>query len=174
MRHAGVRRLCVAAATGSVRLLSSACQSGAAGRLYVPAEQGGAAEMAFAPPGVDEAELVTRLIAAVRRLAATMPGVPRPVLMAYHVGITRIENDRFSGPAVLKALALLSDPAIQAAAAGNGDALVVVIPDGLYAELRGEGLPGRGWFPVPAAGVWMQRRAILPGHRDGPFRPPAR
>jgi hypothetical protein len=141
----------------------------------------GGTEMAFAPPGVDELAVVTRLITVLRRLAASRPGVPRPALLAFHVGITRIEGDGLGGEAAIRTRTLLLHPAVRGAAgAGAADGsgqLAVIISDWLYADLRAEGLPGEDWMRIPAAGGWLRHcetaRSISrndPAYRASPAR----
>jgi hypothetical protein len=137
-------------------LLTSACRATDVDRLWVTVDQNDGTETAFAPPGIDEVAVVTRLIAVLHRLAVGKPGVPRPALMAFHVGITRIEGEGFGGEAPLRTQALLRDPAIRAAAVDSGRALAVIMSDGLYADLRAEGLPGEDWQRMPAARAWLR------------------
>ena len=153
--HPGVRRLCVAAA-GPTCLLTSACESARLGRLCVTLAQRDGMEMAFAPPGIDEVALVTRLITALRHLAARGPDVGRPALTAFHVGITRVEGEGFGGEAALRTRALVLNSAIRATAIDSGRRLALIISDGLYADLRAEGMPGQDWRHIPAAGAWMR------------------
>jgi hypothetical protein len=151
----GVRRLCAATATEHMGLLASACQSGETGRLFITTDLDGRTGIAFAPPGVDEVAVMTQLITALHRLAADEPGASRPVLLAFHVGITRIGSEGPGGPAVMRARSLLANPAVCAAAAVSGGPLTVIISDGLYADLRPEGLPGQDWTHIPAAHAWI-------------------
>ena len=116
----GVRRLCVVATAGPAFVLTSACQATDVGRLCVAVDQNGGTETAFAPPGIDEVAVVTRIITVLRHLAVTEPGAQRPTLLAFHVGITRIEGEEFGGEAPLRTRALLRDPAIRAVAAASG------------------------------------------------------
>ncbi|MDT3398070.1 hypothetical protein RKE29_15710 [Streptomyces sp. B1866] len=92
--------------------------------------------------------------------------LPRPVLTALHVGLTRVTDDAFGGEAVARTRALLRHPAVQAAARvpapgggpdgpGGGGALAVAFSDGLFHDLRAEGLPGRDWRRVPEAAAWL-------------------
>ncbi len=155
----GVRRLCIAAVTGPTGLLTQACRSSDMGRLCVTTDARNGTEMAFAPPGIDEVAVVTDLITGLRRLTTTEPGVPCPAVMAFHVGITRIEGDELGGAAALRTRALLLDPAIRALAT-VGWRLTVVMSAGLYADLRAEGIPRQGWRPVPVAGAWIRRYEI--------------
>jgi hypothetical protein len=152
----GVRRLCVAAATVPAGLLASACRSADVGRLCVTVNSRDGTEMAFAPPGVHEVAVVTRLIAALLRLVTRKPAAPRPTLLAFHVGITKIEGEGFGGEAALRTRALLLNPAIRAAAAVGRRQLAVIMSDGLYADLRAEGLPSQDWLHIPAASAWMR------------------
>jgi len=116
--------------------------------------------MAFASPGVDEVAVVTRLIADLHQSS----GVARPIRLAFHVGITRIEGEEFGGEAALRTRALLLDPAILAAVPGNGQELTVIMSEGLYSDLRAEGMPGHGWRRIPAASAWMRScEASRPG-----------
>jgi hypothetical protein len=151
----GVRRLCVAAVTGAAGLLAAACQLADAGRPCLSLDAPDDTELAFAPPGIHEVAVVMRLIAAVETLIAAQRSPPGPAMLAFHVGITRIEGDRFGGPAPSRARSLLRDPDVRAAAADCGP-LAVILSDGLYADLQGEGLQARQWRPVPAAGAWVR------------------
>jgi hypothetical protein len=151
----GVRRLCIAAVTRPAGLLASACQTGDAGRLCLSVDTQDGTEMAFAPPGVHEVAVVSQLIAVLEALASAGPGAPGPALMAFHVGITRIEGDGFGGAAAARTRALLFNPAVRTVAA-DGPPLTVIMSDGLYADLRGEGLAAQEWLHIPAAGAWVR------------------
>jgi hypothetical protein len=154
----GVRRLCVAAVTWSAGLLAAACQLADADRPCLSLDARDDTELAFAPPGIHEVVVVARLTAAMETLISAQPSAPGPAMLAFHVGITRIEGDRFGGAAPSRARSLLRDPDVRAAAAGCGR-LIVVMSDGLYSDLQGEGLPAREWRPVPEAGAWVRCRA---------------
>jgi hypothetical protein len=154
----GVRRLCVAAVTWSAGLLAAACQLADADRPCLSLDAPDDTEMAFAPPGIHEVAVVTRLTAAMETLISARPGAPVGAMLAFHVGITRIEGDGFGGPAPSRARSLLRDPDVRAAAAGCGR-LAVIMSDGLYSDLQGEGLLPREWRPVPAAGAWVRCHA---------------
>jgi hypothetical protein len=179
----GVRRLCAAVAGCRPDLLAAACRSGGLGRMYVLSDPLLGLEVAVAPPGVDEVWLVRDLVRALRRALATEPWDPVPALLALHVGIVRVIGDGFGGAGLARIHALAGDRALRAAAARSGDGgkdgdgggprgcgasgrrvgapLAVAISDGLFADLRAEGLPGRAWRRVPAATAWIR-----------PFAPP--
>jgi hypothetical protein len=154
----GVRRLCVAAVTWSTGLLAAACQLADADRPCLSLDAPDDTEMAFAPPGIHEVAVVTQLTAAMEALLSTQRGAPGPAMLAFHVGITRIEGDGFGGAAPSRARSLLRHPDVRAAAAGCGR-LAVIMSDGLYSDLQGEGLAAREWRPVPGAGAWVRCRA---------------
>jgi hypothetical protein len=125
----GVRRLCVAAVTSSAGLLAAACELADADRPCLTLDAPDDTEMAFAPPGIHEVAVVTRLIAAMETLTSSRNGACGPSMLAFHVGITRIEGDGFGGPAPSRARALLRDPEIRVVAAGCGQ-LAVIMSDG--------------------------------------------
>lgn len=158
-----VRRLCVATTARTEGLLASACRSAGVGRLCVTADLRNCTEIAFAPPGVDEFVVVTRLIAALTEEAVRPgPGAAGPLLAAFHVGITRIEGEGFGGEAAARTRGLLFDQAIRSTAVGKAGKLVVIVSDTLYRDLRTEGLSVRGWQNVPAAGAWIWCSETLP------------
>jgi hypothetical protein len=153
-----VRRLCVATAAGVPGLLSLIQHSNGFYRLHVMAVPAEGVELAFAAPGLDEVSLVTDLITAMRKAAATDTELPRPALAGFHVGITKVVGEGFGGSGADRTLALIRDPAVLRAA-GHGEKaawLAVTISAGLFEELRTEGLPGAGWQRITSAGAWLK------------------
>lgn len=148
-----VRRLCVVVAGAEPGLLAAVCRTGFPDRLLVTAARPGV-ELAVAPPGVDEPALVRDLVATLRERAADL-GPDETVLLGLHVGIIRVVADRFDGAGIDAVLEMAAD-AVRAAAADRasdgaeqGPGLVVVMADGLYADLRAEGLVRERWRLVP-------------------------
>jgi hypothetical protein len=168
----GVRRLCAAMAGAEPGLLAAVCRTGFPDRLLVAAARSGA-QLAVAPPGVDEPGLVRDLVATLRERAAEL-GPGRTLLLGLHVGIVRVVADRFDGAGIDTVLELAAD-AVRAAAADRpgdgaepGPGLVVVLADGLYTELRAEGLVRERWRRVPERATSRFWRFAA-----GPHRPPA-
>lgn len=151
----GVRRLCVAAATWSAGMLASACELADVGRLCLTVSAPDGTEMAFAPPGIHEAGIVTRLTAVMESLTAAHISAPGPTLLVFHVGITRIEGESFGGAAAERARALLSHPAVRGATAQCGP-LAIIMSDGLYTDLQAEGMTVQEWQRIPTAGAWVR------------------
>jgi hypothetical protein len=148
-----VRRLCVVVAGAEPGLLAAVCRTGFPDRLLVTAARSGV-ELAVAPPGVDEPGLVRDLVATLRERAADL-GPDGTVLLGLHVGIIRVVADRFDGAGIDAVLEMAAD-AVRAAAADRaadgserGPGLLVVMADGLYADLRAEGLVRERWRRVP-------------------------
>jgi hypothetical protein len=150
----GVRRLCVAAATWPAGLLAVACETGDVGRLCLTVDAQDGTEMAFAPPGVHEAGVVAQLATVMEGLTGGQIRAS-PTIMAFHVGITRIEGDGFGGAAALRARGLLLDPDVRNAAAAC-PGLAIVMSEGLYSDLQDEGIPIREWMYLPSAGAWVR------------------
>jgi hypothetical protein len=150
-----VRRLCVVVAGAEPGLLAAVCRTGFPDRLLVTAARSGV-ELAVAPPGVDEPGLVRDLVATLRERAADL-GPDGTVLLGLHVGIIRVVADRFDGAGIDAVLEMAAD-AVRAAAADRGPGLVVVMADGLYADLRAEGLVRERWRLVPGRATSRFRR----------------
>jgi hypothetical protein len=136
-------------------------RSGGFYRLYLKTDPGGT-EFAVAAPGFDEVSLIADLIAAIRGQVVTIPGLRRPVIAGFHVGITRLIGDNFGGKGAERVLALIRHSAVLSASArtlahtGASSALAVAVTAGLFEELRAEGLPHHGWESVPSAGAWLR------------------
>ena len=182
----GVRRLCVAVAAGTPGLLLAVRRSGRLDRLYVSTDPHSRVEVGVAPPGVDELGLLRDLVLYLRReLDKVRPAPPgrvpsrrvppagrtlsppvrtlsRPVLLVLHVGIVRAVDGGLGGAGADRSRALAGDREIQTVAdrdardRGNGAGLAVVVSDGLFADLRAEGLPAMGWKPVSTAAAWIR------------------
>jgi hypothetical protein len=157
----GVRRLCLAVAAEAPDLLESVCRTGGFDRLYLPAVAARGVEVGIAPPGIDELALVQDLVAAFHRAVRGRADPGGPVLMAFHVGIIRVVGDELGGAGAVRARELvrapdLADAVRQWAAAGQGPGLTVVVSEGLFADLRSEGLPGEGWQWLASASAWLR------------------
>lgn len=157
----GVRRLCVGVAAPRSRLLDRACRTGGSGRLYLEYSQADGIEMGFASSGVDEAMLVTDLVAALRAVVAevrgTEPAAPGPAVAVFHVGITRLEGDDLGGPAVLRVQELLRDLArVTSADAMPEVPLVVGISAGLFDDISAECGFTEGWNSLAGATAWFR------------------
>jgi len=157
----GVRRLCICVSAPYPGLLARACRTGGVGRLYterIPAED---ADLGFAVPGVDEAVLVPDLISALRQAAteacAGETGRPAPVLVVFHVGITRVEGDDLRGGAVTRVMRLAREIAT-ATSSGTVPAgtLVVGMTAGLFDDIGTECDFSEGWFPLRASEAWCR------------------
>lgn len=105
---------------------------------------------------MDEIALVADLIDVLCREVATTADLPRPVVTVFHVGITRIVGDVLGGEGAARARSLLRDPAVREIVRRGGGDLAVVIPCGLFYELRAEGLPGTDWQHIRRAAVWLR------------------
>jgi hypothetical protein len=153
-----VRRLCVAMAAGTSRLLADIQRSGGFYRLYLMSDPAEDVELAFAAPGLDEMGLVTGLIAAIHRTVMMTTGLRRPVIAGFHVGITKVIGDGLGGAGADRTHALVQDPAIRTASERTGTParLAVAVTSGLFEDLRAEGWPDHGWRSVPAAGAWLK------------------
>jgi hypothetical protein len=158
----GIRRLCVALCAGKAGLLAAACRTGGWGRLLVQDDPGSSAEIGVAQPGIDELALLGGLISGLVREILAGAGPPARAFLAVDVGIVRLTRNGFGG-AVLSRAAELAANSFIAAAAGRrdcpdvaGHGLIVVIPDGLFADLRAEGEPCAGWQRVAPAAAWFR------------------
>ncbi len=157
----GVRRLCVCVSAPYPGLLDRACRTGGFGRLYTERFPAEAADLGFAAPGVDEAVLVPDLIGALYRAATEAgtdrPGIGAPVLVAFHVGITRVEGDNLRGSAVTRITGLVRE-LVQVIASGvlPAGTLVVGMTAGLFDDIGSECDFREGWIPVHAAGAWCR------------------
>jgi hypothetical protein len=160
-----VSRLCIAAAPNASEPLSSIQESGDFRRLHLMTDPADGAELAIAAPGLDEVSLISDLIAALREHAVVASGPRRPVVVAFHLGITRLTSAGFGGQGVERALALVRDPAIavrasaQVTLAGStrtDPRLAAAITAGFFADLCTEGLAGLGWQRVPPASAWLR------------------
>lgn len=152
----GIRRLCVSVSSPHPGFLDRACRTWGGGRLYTEywAEEG--IDLGFAAPGADEAELVRDLIAALYT-GAMQAALAAPTLVAFHVGITRVEGDDIRGTAVTTIRQLLSDlvPALAAGTIPIG-VLVVGITTGLFEDLGAECGFGTEWVRLSAARAWCR------------------
>jgi hypothetical protein len=160
-----VSRLCIAAAPNASGPLSSIQESGDFRRLHLMTDPADGAELAIAAPGLDEVSLISDLIAALREHAVVASGPRRPVVVAFHLGITRLTSAGFGGQGVERALALVRDPAIavrasaQVTLAGStrtDPRLAAAITAGFFDDLCTEGLAGLGWQRVPPASAWLR------------------
>jgi len=158
----GIRRLCVVLAARKAGLLASACHSGGWGRLLVQADPRGSIETGVAQPGVDEVALFTGLVADLQREILADPESAGQALLAVDVGIVRMAGDGFGGAGLARTRALARNGAIRAAALhrarerGAAGGFAVVISDGLFADLRAEGIPAEGWQRVWPAAAWLR------------------
>jgi hypothetical protein len=134
-------------------------RSGGFHRLYLSADPATGTELAIAAPGIDEACLISDLITAIRGQAGSGTRHWRPAVACFHVGITRLVDDRFRGGGANRVLSLCRHPAILRACPvllpDASPTLAVVITAGLFEELRPEGLPGHDWRHVPVADAWL-------------------
>jgi hypothetical protein len=160
-----VSRLCIATAPNASGPLSSIQESGGFYRLHLMTDPADGAEFAVAAPGLDEVALISDLIAALREHVTVIPGLRRPVLVGFHMGITRLNGVGFSGNGVERALALVRDPAIAlrasarvtlAGSARTDPCLAAAITAGFFEDLSTEGLPGADWQRVPPASAWLR------------------
>jgi hypothetical protein len=153
-----IRRLCIAAEAGPPGLLTCVQRTEGFYRLYLMSDPATGTEMAFASPGLDEMSLVGDLIAAMQHEVAEPDGLRLPVLVGFHVGITKVVGDGFGGAGADRVRALISDPAIRAAMthASPPAPLAVAITIGLFEEFRAEGQSDHGWQRIPAAGAWLK------------------
>jgi hypothetical protein len=154
--ESGVRRLCMAVADAPAGLLPAACRADEFASLSIVEPALGGPALAVARPGANEAELLRLLVGTLLRELAEAATAKSAVLAALHVGIVRLSRTGFGGPAVARVLALACDPAMQVAADASGAPLAVALTDGLYSDLRMEGLPRQGWRPTVSAGAWLR------------------
>jgi hypothetical protein len=154
----GVRRLCVCVGASQPGLLDAACRSGARGQLYTEHAWDEDVDLGFASPGVDEAKLVSDLIAALHAAAGSaLGGQQYPALAAFHVGITRVEGDFLRGAAVIRICELLKSLASTAVPGTGGTGqLVVGISSALFEDIGSECGFTEGWRPLAAAGAWFR------------------
>ena len=153
-----VSRLCVATAgAGRPGPLTLIQRSGGFYRLYVTTDPSGI-ELAVASPGIDEVSLIADLIATIHGQITLIPGLRQPTIAGFHVGLTRLIGGSFAGKGTERVLALIRHPLVLAACARAKapSLLAVAVTAGLFEELRVEGLPHRGWEPVPAADAWVR------------------
>ena len=148
----GVRRLCVCVGAPQPRLLDVACGLAGGGRLYT--EHADGLDLGFASPGVDEAALVTELIAALRTAMTSDARPTGPAFAVFHVGITRVEGDDLGGAAVTQVKGLLG--ALTREVAPAGAALAVGISSGLFDDIRTECGFNIGWRPMNPVGAWLR------------------
>ena len=165
----GVRRLCVCVRAARPGLLDRACQEGGIRWLYlehIPAQR---LELGFAAPGVDEAELVTTLVASLRAVAS---GAARPagtaVLAAFHVGITRVQDDGMGGVAVTRVRELLAELSRAPDSSQPGTVLAVGVSDTLFRDIGAECGFAAGWAALAPAQAWYR---VYGGPGDGRERP---
>jgi hypothetical protein len=125
-------------------LLADVCRTGGFSGLYFESIRAVGIDLGFASPGADEAILITDLIAALR---AAVLADNVSALVAFHVGITRVEGDYLRGPAVIRTCELLR--ALPAAAPRCP--LVVGISAGLFDEIGPECGFTDGWVTLAAA-----------------------
>lgn len=157
----GVRRMCVCVCAPYPGLLDRACRTGGFGRLYTERFIAEAVDLGFAAPGVDEAVLVPDLIGALHRAAteavAGRPGIGAPILVAFHVGITRVEGDDLRGSAVTRVVQLVRELApVTASGVLPAGTLVVGMTAGLFDDIGSECDFPDGWIPMHATGAWCR------------------
>jgi hypothetical protein len=148
----GIRRLCVAVTSGPPHLLRRTIRALALDRLYLNDDSDRCAELALAPPGVDEPTLVADLISTLHETNA----VGTAALAAFHVGITRILCDRFDGAAVLRTSSLLRELAAHTTPHTAAGSLSVIMSSSLFTELQYERQLGEGWRPIPETSAWIR------------------
>jgi len=152
-----VSRLCVATAGAGIPGPLTLIQRSSGGfyRLYVKTDPSGT-ELAVASPGTDEVSLIADLIAAIHGQVTLLPGLRQQTIAGFHVGIARLIGGSFGGKGTERVLALIRHPAVLAACTrAKASSLAVAVTAGLFEELQAEGLPYRGWEPVPAADAWL-------------------
>jgi hypothetical protein len=153
--------LCIWVSAPYPGLLARACRAEGVGRLYTERIPGEDADLGFAVPGVDEAVLVPDLISGLRQAAtearAGEAGRRTPVLVVFHVGITRVEGDDLRGSAVTRVVRLARE-ITTAAASGTVPAgsLVVGMTAGLFDDIGTECDFSEGWFPMHASEAWCR------------------
>jgi hypothetical protein len=160
-----VSRLCIATAPGARGPLRSIQESGRFYRLQLMTDPADGAEFAVAAPGLDEVSLIGDLITALQEHLTAIPGPRQPVLVGFHLGITRLTSVGFNGKGIERALALVRDPAIAVRASARvalvgstrtNSCLAAAITAGFFEDLRTEGLPGADWQRVPPASAWLR------------------
>lgn len=97
-------------------------------------------------------DLIAALYASAMEAALTAP-----TLVAFHVGITRVEGDEIRGTAVTRIRQLLSDlvPALASGTVPIG-VLVVGMTTGLFEDLGTECGFGAEWVRLTAARAWCR------------------
>ena len=152
----GVRRLCVSVSSAQPGILDRACRAWGGGGLYTEYWAAESMDLGFASPGADEAELVPSLIAALH-CAAAQAALSVPTLVAFHVGITRVEGDDMRGSAVTRIRELVCDlaPAAGSAVVPAG-LLVVGITAGLFEEIGQDCGFKTGWVHLAEARAWCR------------------
>ncbi|HEX3714387.1 MAG TPA: hypothetical protein VHV09_16455 [Trebonia sp.] len=166
-----VSRLCVATAAGARGPLSSIQEGRGFYRLHLMTDPADGAEFAVASPGLDEVSLIGDLITALHEAAAlagcakTAAWPRQPVVVGFHLGITRVTDDGFRGRGVDRALALVRDPAIavrasaRVALAGTAKAeplLAAAITAAFFEDLCAAGMSAAGWQRVAPASAWLR------------------
>lgn len=163
----GVRRLCIGVGAPYPGLLANAAKSLGSGWLYLDAIHLEGVELGFASPGVDEAALVTCMIAALRTSAAAVASAARsrPVFAVFHVGITRVEGDDLRGAAVLRVRQLLHRLALFVAPPDASKALLVAgLSESLFDDLSPECGFSADWRHATQAGARF--RIFETAHRE--------
>jgi hypothetical protein len=154
----GVRRLCVCVRGPEPGLLDIACQIGRLNPIYTEYVSAEGLDLGFATPGVNEAALVTDVIAALHaataQRGAAAVAVREPAVVAFHVGITRVEGDNLRGAAVARVSDVLH--AVATATAMGGHALAAGVSAGLFDDIRAECGFGGAWTLLTPAGVWFR------------------
>ncbi len=150
------------AVAGKPGLLASACLLIEFDRLYVYAfaDAGGGAQLAVAPPGIDEAALAADMVAALRAVSAAelSPDPTVPPVLALHVGIVRVRDEGFAGSAVDRVLSVVhGGGSRESADAAEQPSLLAAITEPLFADLLGEGWPADGWYWQSPADAWMKQ-----------------
>jgi hypothetical protein len=92
--------------------------------------------------------LISDLIGALRAETAQVARRATPVLVAFHVGITRVEGDGLRGSAVTRIVGLLRD---LAPVAGSSATLIVGMSVGLFGEVSPDIDLGPEWRPLRGA-----------------------
>ncbi len=158
VRQPTVRRLCVAASAGPAGLLAPACRPGGFERWFVESDRRRGVELAFAPPGCDEPAAIGDLIMVLRRLVADGHHGPTRVTVAFHVGMTTLDENGFGGAAVERVHAMVEEfaPPVSAKSGDAGRGLAVVMSAGLFEDLQGEGMPRLGWRYAAGSNAWLR------------------
>lgn len=158
VRQPTVRRLCVAA-SGSARLLATACRSGGFERWFVETDSKRGLELACTLTGCDERAVIGDLITVLRRLIADRHHSPARVTAAFHAGATHLdENGGFGGAAVERVRAMVEEfaPPIRRIPGDSGCGLAVVISAGLFEGLQRGGTPRLGWRYAAGSNAWLR------------------